>query len=454
VKSLRQKAHFTKRITVTGVSKICEMADSEVKKGSAGSLIEIYMTGRKELIKRMQKDGWDTSQTLEQQRKWIDKERRNRTKKIGIMLTHQLAGLIEQVTVSTRKWKEDKERIRELESQVRELEKRNQVLEDQGGGETDPLPSYEATQQEPTAPSEEWEQVEHNLAPITRGGTAARPKANYKPFTPGERQQIMASLGKLQTRSANTTFWEELDTIWVGHQLHLRDIHQLVRAACPVDKWRQVAGGGRWTHVIPLTAEIDAQLAPFLQFKEEIQRVLGNAPTNWSKITTTRQLKGEGASEYGERLFRIYQECSGQGNPGRGDRAFIQAFKDGLSNAHQIILKMGVIMSRDYDELVEWASGVPGEEKPQAQTRLGRVAAYNNGNGTKLKLICHNCGRQGHVARNCGTNKARNRDKHCSHCNKRGHTETVCWHKHGKPHARSTSPAEPQEPKHTQGQQD
>ena len=117
----------------------------------------------------------------------------------------------------------------------------------------------------------------------------------------------MPSLGKLQPRSANTKFWEELDTVWVGHQLHLRDIHQLVRAACPVDKWRQVAGGpaippaqdysgGRWTHVVALTAKIDAQQAPFAQFKAEVQRVLGNAPTNWSRITTTKQQKGEGAS--------------------------------------------------------------------------------------------------------------------------------------------------------------
>ena len=108
------------------------------------------------------------------------------------------------------------------------------------------------------------------------------------------------------------------------------------------------------------TAELDAQKAPFTQLKAEIQRVLGNAPTNWSRITATKQLKGEGASEYGEQLFQVYQECSGQGNPGRGDRVFIQAFKDGLSIAHQTILKMGVIMPQDYDELVEWASGIPG----------------------------------------------------------------------------------------------
>ena len=185
---------------MAGVSEVCEMADNEVKRGPAGSLIEVYMTDRKELIKRMQKDGWDTSQTLEQQRKWIDKEKRNKTKKIGVLLIHQLAGLIDQVVASTRKWSEDKEKIRELESRVRELEKQNQVLEEkQWKGETVPLPPYESTPQGPTAPQEEWEAPEYSLAPITRGGTDAQPKANYKPFTPGERQQIMASLGKITT---------------------------------------------------------------------------------------------------------------------------------------------------------------------------------------------------------------------------------------------------------------
>ena len=140
--------------------------------------------------------------------------------------------------------------------------------------------------------------------PVTRGGTDAQPKVNYEPFTPGERQQIMTSLGELQPRSANTKFREELDTIWVGHQLHLRDGHQLVRTACPAGKWRQVVGapaappaqdysGGRWTHVVALTSEIDAQQTPFTQFKEGIQRVLGNVPINWSRITTTKQLKGK-----------------------------------------------------------------------------------------------------------------------------------------------------------------
>ena len=115
---------------MTGDSEVCEMADKEVKRGPAGSLIEVYMTDRQVLIKRMQRNGWDASQTLEQQRKWIDGEKRNKTKKTGVLLVHQLAGLIEQVVASTKRWSEDKEKIRELESRVRELEKRNQVLEE------------------------------------------------------------------------------------------------------------------------------------------------------------------------------------------------------------------------------------------------------------------------------------------------------------------------------------
>ena len=83
--------------------------------------------------------------------------------------------------------------------------------EKQWRGEIVPLPPNESTQQGPTAPPDEWEALEHNLAPVTRGGTDCQPKANYKPFT---------------------------------------------------------------------------------QFKAEIQRVLGNAPTYWSRITITKQLRG------------------------------------------------------------------------------------------------------------------------------------------------------------------
>ena len=183
---------------MAGGVEVCKMAGRETKWGPVGSLIDKYMTDRHSLIKKMQRDGWDVSQTLEQQRKWVDGEKRDKTKKAGVLLVHQLAGLIEQVVASTKKWNEDKDKIKKLESRVRELEKRNRVLEEnQWGGETVPLPPYESTQQGPTAPPEEGEAREHNLAPVTWGRTDAQPTANYKLFTPGERQQIMASLGKL-----------------------------------------------------------------------------------------------------------------------------------------------------------------------------------------------------------------------------------------------------------------
>lgn len=212
---------------------------------------------------------------------------------------------------------------------------------------------------------------EYFMAPIRLRGQPgnAQARADYQPFTPGERQQILKDLGNLQTRSANTKFWAHLDMVWLGHSLHLRDIHQLVRAACPVDRWHHVQTTpnaantdfktGRWTDQSPLADTIDQQVH-FGRFKTEIQRVLGQSPTNWSKITSCKQQKDEGASEYGERLFVTYGESSG--NPGalRTDPAFIQAFKDGLSPAHQAIIKMGVVTNRTYDELVEWACGVDG----------------------------------------------------------------------------------------------
>ena len=107
-------------------------------------------------MKQMIKGGWDSSHPPDQQWKWLEKEKRNKTKKIGVLLIHQLVGLIDQEVASTKWWSEDKEKIRELESRVRELEKQNQVLEEkQWRGETVPLPPYESIQQGLTAPSGE-----------------------------------------------------------------------------------------------------------------------------------------------------------------------------------------------------------------------------------------------------------------------------------------------------------
>jgi len=365
-------------------------------------------------------------------------------------LVHQLTELIEQVSVSGKKWADDKAKIETLESRIRELEKRDQILEDSGCW--GPLPPYR-TAVKPTAPVGDFDPNEeevYDLAPITRGGTLQEPVARYKPFTPGERQQVLASLGKLQPRSNNGKFWAELDTLWVGHQLHLRDIHQLVRAACPQDKWRLIGDGtnqnnaadqvrlddrgGRWTYATATNAEIEAMMEPFNRFKAEVQRVLGNAPTNWSRITNTKQRRGEDASEFGERLFRVYQECSGVPDPARTDRAFLQTFKDGLSPAHQKILKMGVLSTRTYDELVEWASGIKDglDEKPYPRIKQEIVSA--NGRGVKQKNACHNCGKTGHFVRNCRAPKgSRKTGLICSFCNKDGHTEATCWSKHGQP---------------------
>jgi len=153
----------------------------------------------------------------------------------------------------------------------------------------------------------------------------------------------------------------------VAHGLHLRDVHQIVKACCPADRWRKLSikptaaedyRTGRWQSDVTIYIEIDDQRPTFELFKTAVQGVLGNAHTNWNKITTTKQQNGEGASEYGERLFQIYQECSGTNKHDRGDRAFTQAFKYGLSPTHQTILKMGMLALAEYDPLVEWACGI------------------------------------------------------------------------------------------------
>ena len=244
------------------------MTDEEMKWGIPGSLIDKYMTDRHSLIRVMQKDGWDVSQTLEEQRKWIDGQpKKSKMKKTGVLLVHQLDGLIGHVRDLTKGWNKDKDKIKDLESEIREienkdkikdleakigeianedmvkikkldtrireLEKRNQALENnpQPYNLWRPSPPYttsqEMLQQGSTAPphgeTEPGDDTEYEVAPVAIIGLAGRPVGHFHPMTPGERQQILNSLGTLQSRNANENFWMKLDTIWVGHQLHIRD---------------------------------------------------------------------------------------------------------------------------------------------------------------------------------------------------------------------------------------
>jgi len=411
-------------------------------------LISEYLLAREAIVAKMKRKGWRASMTLTEQREWVDGIKRDKTKIMGVMLVSQLAGLIEKLQTSTEEKNLGNNQVMSMQ-QRKELKDKDLTAEiAQGMERMDPLPSYESVQGGATAPVGDGGVQNYNLAPVTRGGTVALPKATYKPFTPGERQQIIASLGKLKPRSANLEFWGELDTLWVGHQLHLRDIHQLIRAACPTDRWRLVAGGpaahpdqdyngGRWAYAVPVLAEIDVQQPPFALFKTEIQRVLGNTPTNWNRITSTKQKKEEGASEFGERLFQVYSECSGQDRAERNDRAFIQAFKDGLSDTHQDILSMGVIASHNYDELVEWASGIKEAKATQAKPRAERARNPRDEGERGTGYACHRCGQKGHIARHCKEPPRRDRYEdggpRCDYCHRIGHTRQSCWEIHGRP---------------------
>ena len=104
-------------------------------------------------------------------------EKRNQTKKIAVLLIHQLAGLIEQVVTSTKKWSGDK-KSKELEFRVWELEKQNQVLGDYCRGTLPPYPG--SMTMKLTAPGGDFstEEKVFNLAPVTRRGTVNNPLTN------------------------------------------------------------------------------------------------------------------------------------------------------------------------------------------------------------------------------------------------------------------------------------
>ena len=125
---------------------------------------------------------------------------------------------------------------------------------------------------------------------------------------------------------------------------------------------------------------------------------------------------------------------------------FYKHLKTGCCQLTKKILKMGVLNSQNYDELVEWASGIRDgpDEKPYPRIKQENVSA--NSGEAKPRGACHNCGKLGHFIKTWRAPKRGNRTAPtCLFCNKVGHTEATCWSKHGRPSQLPLPPAPPLE---------
>lgn len=233
-----------------------------------------------------------------------------------------------------------------------------------------------------------------------------------RPFTPGERQAILTALPPLKRQDPNTEFWRELDSLVEAHQMTLRDIHTIVKAKIPRDRWERLPASITTAQWMDLWVDGQGRPLGLWQaldgFRKEIQEILGSGKIPFTSVTLIKQKDDESPDEYALRKWNAYERWAlcAKKQPDRDDVQFTDTLVDGLSAKYQQALLLGVNPGETFDQIMQWAGRLEmamrsNKEEGNKSYRRGVATAQYNMDTKKKLIVCLNCGKPGHVRKDC-----------------------------------------------------
>ncbi|KAG1930783.1 hypothetical protein F2P79_022101 [Pimephales promelas] len=233
-----------------------------------------------------------------------------------------------------------------------------------------------------------------------------------RPFTPGERQAILSALPPLKRQDPNTEFWRELDSLVEAHQMTLKDIHTIVKAKIPRDRWERLPASITTAQWVDLWVDGQGRPLGLWQtldvFRKEIQEILGSGKIPFTSVTLIKQKDDESPDEYALRKWNTYERWAlcAKKQPDRDDVQFTDTLVDGFSSKYQQALSLGVNPGETYDQIMQWAGRLEmamrsNKEEGNKTNRKGVATAQYNMDTKNKIVVCGNCGKRGHSRKDC-----------------------------------------------------
>ncbi|GCC33858.1 hypothetical protein chiPu_0012329 [Chiloscyllium punctatum] len=369
--------------------------------GPESSLTRFIADENKNVIKAMLRSGWQPADLLDVQCEWWARQKKDRYKKACVLVLQAHVRLAGKVQL----YVQDKKKLATEHQEAQAFAARTV------------LPTLSNVPSAPPSPTWDWEGLTDNPDPqesrtgyaravpvkveYTPGGgergrattLAHNPhlKMTYVSLTPGNTMKLLDRLPTLKPRHNNAEFWQRFREMQICHNLHNMDVAGLVQTKLPENLWSRLQPthqNGSWCTDLS-DSRREQEGAP-ADFKADVNEALGHTPVDWISIVGITQKPGEGAQEYGVHKFEAFRAHSGVPDADRQNLAFVQLYKDGLSPAHQAVLRTGLVPYVTFVVLEDWAMSLDNRAAPA-------VAAVS----TDEPDVCFRCNRTGHRKAQC-----------------------------------------------------